>query len=620
MEILYIHVKNYNKFQNQDLNFGGKYIFNYNPINKELNIIENELFIQDFFNDEHNDNEVRANITNITSIIGQNGTGKTSILKLIKDNFPSGFNAIKDPMIFAVEQNGKIKIYHDETIIIEKSNNENFKIDLFELNKKTEIHENVEFLMNYSIEDTKNTSFIYFSNIFDGSGGMDIDGLHDISTNHLIQNDYKKLIENKNISSQSQKSIIDTHLYEDIQRQVFFINLFKSKKLLPFLLPEELYFSIKFNYVGNNEKNIPVDKKLSRIVRELIVKIDDFKKHDDGIKYIFTSNLFISFINEIYNSYREVINIEKHFYYIENDFSINTMYSMLDKFIKHVYNEIRLVPLQKMVMNFKKLLLFINESKSIKVNNNSIYFFIGNNSKEFEKFMEIYIDSYLFRPYIDFYWRNLSSGEKALLNIYSRFFSLTKKVQKTEIVHENTIVLIDEGDVYLHPEWQKEFVKILIEYLPLIFNQAQKSIRKITRNIQIIFTTNSPIPASDLLNNNTIFLEKSTNQNGKNITIVKDSLHEQKQTFAANIHTLLSDSFFVKDGLIGSFASSKIDKIILQLINRVDLNSVNREKMRRLIYQIGEPIIKHKLIEMYNDRFNMEIHERLDKIEKNLGL
>ena len=81
--------------------------------------------------------------------------------------------------------------------------------------------------MDYYIDDFKNTSFIYFSNIFDGSGGIDINGLHDISTNHLVQNDYKKLVENKQISSQSQKSIIDTHLYEDIQRQVYFINLFK---------------------------------------------------------------------------------------------------------------------------------------------------------------------------------------------------------------------------------------------------------------------------------------------------------------------------------------------------------------------------------------------------------
>jgi hypothetical protein len=176
--------------------------------------------------------------------------------------------------------------------------------------------------------------------------------------------------------------------------------------------------------------------------------------------------------------------------------------------------------------------------------------------------------------------------------------------------------LIDEGDVYLHPEWQKQFVKILIDFIPIIYNKTTKGDKQ---KIQIIFTTNSPIPASDLLSYNTIFLENSLNEKNEKVTIVKDSLNDQKETFAANIHTLLSDSFFVKNGLIGDFASEKLNKTIHQIIYRVDLSIEEREKMRRLIHQIGEPVLKTKLMQMYNDRFNLEIHERLYKIEKHLG-
>ena len=115
-------------------------------------------------------------------------------------------------------------------------------------------------------------------------------------------------------------------------------------------------------------------------------------------------------------------------------------------------------------------------------------------------------------------------------------------------------------------------------------------------------------------------MNENKNEKGEFITVIKDSLNDQKETFAANIHTLLSDSFFVKGGLIGDFASNKLDKIIYQLINRIELSKSERENMRRLIHQIGEPVLKTKLMQMYNDRFNLEIHERLDNIEKYLGL
>jgi hypothetical protein len=69
----------------------------------------------------------------------------------------------------------------------------------------------------------------------------------------------------------------------------------------------------------------------------------------------------------------------------------------------------------------------------------------------------------------------------------------------------------------------------------------------------IIFTTHSPFILSDLPKENVIFLEK-----GKQVYPFED----RKQTFGANIHTLLSHGFFMKDGLMGEFAKEKIQSII----------------------------------------------------------
>ena len=72
-------------------------------------------------------------------------------------------------------------------------------------------------------------------------------------------------------------------------------------------------------------------------------------------------------------------------------------------------------------------------------------------------------------------------------------------------------------------------------------------------HLHLIFTSHSPFILSDLPKENIIFLEK-----GKQVYPFEDG----KQTFGANIHTLLSHGFFMKDGLMGEFAKDKIKSII----------------------------------------------------------
>ena len=74
-----------------------------------------------------------------------------------------------------------------------------------------------------------------------------------------------------------------------------------------------------------------------------------------------------------------------------------------------------------------------------------------------------------------------------------------------------------------------------------------------SKQIHLIISSHSPFILSDLPKENIIFLEK-----GKQVYPFDD----RKQTFGANIHTLLSHGFFMKDGLMGEFAKDKIQSII----------------------------------------------------------
>ena len=143
----------------------------------------------------------------------------------------------------------------------------------------------------------------------------------------------------------------------------------------------------------------------------------------------------------------------------------------------------------------------------------------------------------------DLKFLDLSSGEQQRISNVALFLDYMNSDEDISLL----LSLIDEPDTYLHPKWQKG----------LIDDYMQSSITY-QRNIHIIITTHSPFLLSDLPKQNIIFLD--TDEEGK--CQVVNGLKEKKQTFGANIHTLLSDSFFMEDGLMGEFAKGKINEII----------------------------------------------------------
>ena len=112
---------------------------------------------------------------------------------------------------------------------------------------------------------------------------------------------------------------------------------------------------------------------------------------------------------------------------------------------------------------------------------------------------------------------------------------------------QSCLIFLDEFEIGLHPEWQKKTIKYIIDFLEVVDIKTH-----------LILTSHSPFLLSDIPKQNIIFLDKDEKGNCK----VVNGLKEKKQTFGANIHTLLSDSFFMEDGLMGEFAKGKINEII----------------------------------------------------------
>lgn len=114
------------------------------------------------------------------------------------------------------------------------------------------------------------------------------------------------------------------------------------------------------------------------------------------------------------------------------------------------------------------------------------------------------------------------------------------------------------------------------------------------KKLQIILTSNAPFVISDLPRRNVILLNK---EDGLCKEYDSDGINE---TFGANIHNLLTKSFFM-DSTIGAFANKKIKdaaKDIHEFGN--GMPSDRREEVEYVINNIGEPLIKRKLQQMLN--------------------
>ncbi|HEM2808454.1 TPA: AAA family ATPase [Streptococcus suis] len=216
---------------------------------------------------------------------------------------------------------------------------------------------------------------------------------------------------------------------------------------------------------------------------------------------------------------------------------------------------------------------------------------------------------------IRFSWKGMSSGEYALFNLFGRLYSIVEKVRDDEGV----LLLLDEVDLGLHPEWQRRWISVALPIIQEIFKG---------KYIQIIMTTHSPIMLSDIYAENVIMLKKG--DNGQRIIVENQDMEKnQVTTFGQNIHDLYRDSFFL-ESTRGEYAKTVIDKAV-EILN----GTVNKEREKEFIYKflkgtpdgerlkkvidsIGENVVSQKLIEMYNNKYARDIDARINQLEEEL--
>lgn len=134
---------------------------------------------------------------------------------------------------------------------------------------------------------------------------------------------------------------------------------------------------------------------------------------------------------------------------------------------------------------------------------------------------------------------------------------LTTTDNKTLHDCDSIILLIDEADLTYHPEWQRQFISIITEFLPKIYTDPYyDGSGSGCKEIQVILSTHSPLILGDFPSASVTYLRK--HENGTNQ--IDDC--RKLTTFGENLYTILRDSFYLKNGAVGEFARRKIDQVL----------------------------------------------------------
>ncbi|WP_431167237.1 AAA family ATPase [Tenacibaculum halocynthiae] len=560
LKLCYIWVNQFRNFKNTGFNFSSSEKFDYNPDTSKITLNKITKLPEDFFGES---------ITEVTALIGRNGSGKSNALELVCKLLKGGKTSITDDFLIITKENDQFVAY--------RSKEEGWMLGFDFPLQLRKYDKNIDPL-----------KIVYFSNVFDEK-----------------ENNFSSDIADLSYNSRYKSSIFRFNRKEisDFQKQLFFINSSYFNKL-NIEIPEGIKITPKIWNKNNSDMMFSMSDFVgfnltffSRFIRQRLKDISKQNKfyyyvvytfYLDSVKLLMRYNFtIIKDLNDTINSYNQILkNYEKlkteHIFeelvsWLKNIISLKHRFIDV-KYVKEVQKlEPKLELISKLKESRKKISLDLLNEGSRNRYSESFVFNNDNSSNIIKDNIKLFGESAF-----TVNWLGISSGHKAYLNIFSLIYHELKRIKK-----ENLLLCIDEGDLYLHPQWQIEFFDKLVTVLPQIFKG----------NIQLILTSHSPFLLSDLPKQNITVIspnEEKQTLNGNKLNT---------ETFAGNIYSLYEEPFFLGNERISVFAKKKIDEIFEELDNKNTSSlKYDKESLKRRIELIGDEVIKfHLMKRLQND-------------------
>ena len=545
--ICYIYIYKYQCLQDVELVFDSRYDYLFNREEMKLTINKSSQTLPDKFWGE--------GIWSLTGIFGNNGAGKTTAIKFLLEAVVSGYNIEDVNGIVVYEANGKLRIYYNQDFENERK-----------LTIKTE--EKYSYINKLNFSDKIETFFFsgHFSSVlFKDKFYSNFGGLYNASIVSQFNNDVERFANTTDNyfnlpicfyvaanKSQHNDRICKIISNEKLRKQ------FKS-----FEFPKYVIISPNRGGQDHLKYHKSAKEKKDRISKYLNPNPTSyaFTRQEALSRFIYFNLLNLYADDRLFDGKEQII-IDWYNIVEENSYStksFDALKKQYEKIIEKFINEESVYSHLKSVIEFVS---FLDSTCRFYEDRGIFYLDIIKDKDKVNKLLEkdkscnFLLTSRLY----DMEYRHdinssskLSSGEEAMLNLFSSMYdAIELKPQKISNIKSPSLLVLDEAEIGFHPEWQRNYIKTLLDFVKALSSVSG-------HDYQIVITSHSPILLSDIPVNCCNFLkkEKVGDYEFKTTNVRKS----QPQTFARNVFELYRNSFFLEDGLIGTFAVEKLKSL-----------------------------------------------------------
>lgn len=643
MELQYLILVDCLPFKDKrEVKFTGEYHFSLSEFDHvkralTLKIDKNDHYLVDYF---------VGNILNISAITGENGTGKTTFLEFLT-RFLNNRQYLGEKWLAVFKEGDSIKIFHSlYDVDHDEGNPDRFYYNSWDVNcllngDKLQNEEitpwgldktNIHLKQNGGLLNTKT---IFYSGIFDLKGYpyQTSKTFFDISTNHLIGIDAEE-----HEYTLPRKDVLLKHKHKNILRQIKLAELHSELLEADFVkVPKSIsliFERVEIDPSGSRDLSSK-SKEAFEYFRGRIGKTEypnvNSKLHaskKDKVQYniFLREKLKLRFYDAIiYNFFGNFDNSDKFGVELTVDLSgfdkMNIFDAVLSFFDQQKWTDREAFNPSSLIETTCNI-IDNEENKPIDdIESNVLEIYYKINAVEFIDLYERYLGSFPGNDVVgfaSFSWRDLSSGQKSMLDLYSRLLYAKQEIRKQylkEVKDNKNIefkplstlyVLFDEAELGFHPEWQRRFINDIERFISFLFLDKEGGYFFNTK-MQIIIASHSPFTISDLPKSNVVFLRR----NEERLFVSEE--HEIEQTLGSNIHTLLSSSFYM-EGRIGKKVETELYEIIELLTSEEEKGNSEILRIQNFIINFGEPIIKQRLESLFNRKFQFEYNDDLDKV------
>jgi len=557
MKLIYIFLEDdYKNIPQGGYSFDDEFIVEeFNTTSKIIELKTNDSYHKPF----------NSSIQNITCIVGKNGIGKTTFFELLIA-----------PLLWRLDGNmleDKLHLlFHEElsnTFMIESyiNNAQNWKILVN--NASTDIKKNtyiqnkqaLDKSLKYPLSNNKFSVLPFQTNIIFHSLSP-FDRIYLLLKQKLSEAPSMVKHYQKRFKYIGIKQIENDEISYEYMTIINLLNLFfrdDSNRMINEIGYKFKNIKIEFNNeYFNFDIQIPLlDELDSDVFNEIKAKYSD-------LEFLFSSYMTIDNFNDTFFNTILLKNLnisskksfEKFIQFIQSTYEGIDTISAIEKFIENIQLHIdnKFLFHQKQYDFLKELIKNKENYKTLKSLENDEELRKIVESKQLYSSLQ-YVKSLTAKGIVSFninleknnkeinYFR-LSSGEKTLLSYFANILGRVSElyeIQAQDETYNNVqnklfLILIDEVELHLHPEWQRNFIK----YVEDFFNYKEHPIK-----LQFVIATHSPFVVSDIYDQNIIYLGN------------KD---KETKTFGGNIFDIFKDDFYVSN-TIGAFSESIIKEL-----------------------------------------------------------